>query len=388
MFTPSPAAIPLAAAKKSRRGHGRPTLHDVAEVAGVTRITVSRFLRSPEKLAPETAERVRQAVEAVRYVPNRQAGQLASGRSRIVATLIPNAGHSVFAETVQGLAEGLQDSGYEMMLTSTGYQPQREERQLRAVLGWSPAAIVVTGLHRTSAAQQLLLDARAAGTPVVEIWDHPTRSARHRALVQVGFDHRAVGQMMAQHLIDLGHQRLAYLDSGVVDDVRAHLRRDAFIAQAQKRGVQAVVLTAPPGEALASGRTMLNHLLGLHPRVTAAAFASDHLATGALLQAQAQGVAIPERLAMLGFGDFPISRHLHPGLSTVHTPTAEIGRIAAATVLEWMSSTEQPGSTALDCTLIPRGSTQPGVRAGVRAGHELASASRGGHESLGASSEA
>ena len=361
MLVPSTAARPTIAAKKTRRGHGRPTLHDVAEVAGVTQITVSRFLRSPELLAPETAERVRQAVESVGYVPNLQAGQLASGRSRIVATLIPNAGHSVFAETVQGLAEGLRDSGYEMLLTSTGYQPQREERQLRAVLGWSPAAIVVTGLHRTAAAQQLLLDARAAGTPVVEIWDHPTRKTQHRELVQVGFDHRAAGQMMAEHLISMGHQRVAYVDSGVIEDVRAHLRRDGFIGQARKRGVQAAVLTAPPGDALDGGGLILKELLDLRPRITAAAFANDHLATGALLQAQAQNIAVPERLALLGFGDFPISRHLHPGLSTVHTPTAEIGRIAAATVLKWMSRPEQPANAALDCTLIVRGSTKAGL---------------------------
>jgi LacI family gluconate utilization system Gnt-I transcriptional repressor len=358
-----PASAQPMAAKKARRGHGRPTLHDVAELAGVTRITVSRFLRSPDLLAPETAERVRLAVESVGYVPNLQAGQLASGRSRIVATLIPNAGHSVFAETVQGLAEGLRDSGYEMLLTSTGYQPQREERQLRAVLGWSPAAIVVTGLHRTTAAQQLLLDARAAGTPVVEIWDHPTRHTKHRQLVQVGFDHHAAGQMMARHLIGLGHKRLAYVDSGVIEDVRAHLRRDGFVDQARQRGVKAVVLTAPSGEALDGGAIILNQLLGLRLRVTAAAFANDNLATGALLQAQAQGIAVPKRLALLGFGDFPISRHVHPGLSTVHTPTAEIGRIAAATVLQWMAAPEQPANTALDCTLIVRGSTHEGLKA-------------------------
>jgi LacI family gluconate utilization system Gnt-I transcriptional repressor len=127
--------------------------------------------------------------------------------------------------------------------------------------------------------------------------------------------------------------------------------------------VKAVVLTAPSGEALDGGAIILNQLLGLRLRVTAAAFANDNLATGALLQAQAQGIAVPKRLALLGFGDFPISRHVHPGLSTVHTPTAEIGRIAAATVLQWMAAPEQPANTALDCTLIVRGSTHEGLKA-------------------------
>ena len=345
------------AQRRARRGHGRPTLHDVASVAGVTRITVSRFLRSPELLAPETAERVRQAVESVGYVPNLQAGQLASGRSRIVATFIPNAGHSVFAETIQGLAEGLRDSGYEMLLTATGYQAEREEWQLRAVLGWSPAAIIVTGLHRTAAAQKMLLEAREAGTPVIEIWDHPTQRGSHRRLVQVGFDHREAGRMMARHLIERGHRGLAYVDSGVVEDVRAHVRRDGFEDEARRAGVPVTVMTAPPGDALDAGRQSVATLLRLKPRVTAVAFANDHLAAGALLEAQHQGVAVPGRLAFIGFGDFPISRHLHPGLSTVHTPTAEIGGVAAATVLDWLRTPSQPASTALGCVLQARGST-------------------------------
>jgi LacI family gluconate utilization system Gnt-I transcriptional repressor len=343
-------------ARKSRRGHGRPTLHDVAERAGVTRITVSRFLREPALVAPETAQRVRSAIEAVGYVPNLQAGQLASGHSRIVATLIPNAGHSVFAETIQGLTEGLRDSGYELLLTATGYSPDREELQLRAVLGWSPAAIIVTGLHRTPGAQALLEQARAGGTPVVEIWDHSRRRADQQ-MVQVGFDHRATGRLMARHLLTQGHQRIAYVDSGVVADVRAHRRRDGFVDEVRGQGGRVEVITAAPGDALDAGRQAVQSLLALRPRTTAAAFANDHLAAGALLEAQAQGVSIPGRMAFLGFGDFPISRHLHPGLSTVHTPTSEIGRIAAQSILQWLALGEPPASSPLACTLIPRQST-------------------------------
>lgn len=348
----SPAAV-----RRTRRGHGRPTLHDVAAVAGVTRITVSRYLREPEVVAPETAERVRAAIEAVGYVPNLQAGQLASGHSRIVATLIPNAGHSVFAETIQGLTEGLRDSGYELLLTATGYSPEREETQLRAVLGWSPAAIVVTGLHRTAGAQKLLLEARAAGTPVVEIWDHSRRRADQQ-MVQVGFDHRAAGRLMARHLLAQGHGRMAYVDSGVAEDVRAHLRRDGFVDEVCGHGGTVEVITAPAGDALDAGRQSVATLLALKPRVTAVSFANDHLATGALLEAQALGVSIPGRMAFLGFGDFPIGRHLHPALSTVHTPTAEIGRVAAASILRWMASGQAPSSTPLGCTLLARQSTQ------------------------------
>ena len=190
--------------KRQRRGHGRPTLHDVAAEAGVTRITVSRYLRTPQLLAEETATRVREAIERIGYVPNQQAGQLASGRSRIVAALVPNLGHSVFAETVQGLSEGLAGSGYELMLMPTGYSLAREEQQLRSLLGWSPSALVVTGRKHTAGALQMLREAQAAGVPVVEIWDRPsTATAPEFALI--GIDHRAIGALMADHLLALGH---------------------------------------------------------------------------------------------------------------------------------------------------------------------------------------
>ena len=100
---PDPATPP---ARRARRGHGRLTLDDVAQAAGVTKITVSRYLRESARVAPETAERIRHALAATGYVPNKQAGLLASGRGNVVAALVPNLSHSIFGETVQALAAG------------------------------------------------------------------------------------------------------------------------------------------------------------------------------------------------------------------------------------------------------------------------------------------
>ena len=177
--------------RRPRRGHGRPTLHDVAAVAQVTRITVSRYLREPHLVAPDTAERIQAAIAQTGYVRNLQAGQLASGRSRMVAALIPNVGHSIFGESIQGLVDGLHDTEYELLLMPTGYSLEREEAQLRALAGWGPAALVITGRHHTPGALRLLRDAQQAGTPVVEIWDcsHAAPAADGApALPQIGDD--------------------------------------------------------------------------------------------------------------------------------------------------------------------------------------------------------
>jgi LacI family gluconate utilization system Gnt-I transcriptional repressor len=104
---------------RHRRSHGRATLADVAAHAGVTPMTVSRMLRQPDRVAPETAQRIRQAIDNTGYSPNKQAGGLASGRSAIVAAIIPSVANSVFAETIQGLSDALQHAGLELFWRPT-----------------------------------------------------------------------------------------------------------------------------------------------------------------------------------------------------------------------------------------------------------------------------
>lgn len=351
--TADSTADSVAYTRRARRGHGRATMDDVAAAAGVTKITVSRYLREPGRVSPATAERIQSALASTGYLPNRQAGQLASGTSRMVAALIPNVGHSIFAETIQGLTEGLDGSGHELLLAVTGYSQEREESQLRALLGWAPAAIIVTGRHHSDGCLALLHQAKAAGTPVIEIWDYAPQHAASQGLAQIGFSHEAVGRAMAQHLLALGHRNLAYVDSSVAEDFRAHERGIAFVAECQSAGARVVQLKAPMGDAFDAGRAMLQPLLNLN--VGAAAFANDHLASGTLLQAREQGVAVPGQLALLGFGDFPIGRQLKPALSTVKPPREAIGRAAAVAALAAIGRQDaNVASEALAWQIIPR----------------------------------
>lgn len=362
------SAMPLA---RSRRGHGRVTLQEVAALAGVTSITVSRYLREPGVVATVTAQRIQTALSDTGYVPNRQAGQLASGHSRMVAAIIPSIANSIFSETVQGLSDTLQASGYELMLASSGYSLEREEAQIRAVLAWSPSALVVTGTHHTTGARLLLNAAQRNGTPVIEVWDQSVepRAASADAISQVGFNHHAVGRAMAEHLLSRGHRQLAYVDSGVVEDFRAHERGAGFRAAARehsrvhRRDPATVNLINPPaGDAFDCGRLALAQILALPGRpftanITAAAFANDHLACGALLAAQAQGLQVPAQLALMGFGDFPISRQLQPALTTVSPPRHEIGVQAAEVLLAALQSGTPPAHRALEWQMQIREST-------------------------------
>ena len=370
-----PAAQELqGAVPRVRRGHGRSTLADVAAAAGVTKVTVSRFLREPTRVAPDTAARIQAALAEHAYVPNKQAGMLASGRSKVVAAIVPTLANSVFAETVQGLSEGLQEVGFELLLASSGYSQEREEEQIRAVLGWSPDALAVTGRHHTPAARALLRAAVAAGTPIIEMWDRQSRGAE---FVQVGFDHAEVGRAMARHLLGAGFFQLVYVDTSVAADFRAHERGNAFLAAAKAAGagVVASVITAPQGDPFDAGRAALLSVLtqvspARKPRqkqrpTLAIAFANDHLACGAWLEAQARGFAVPGDVALMGFGDFALARQLAGGITTVQPPRYEIGRETAATMLRLMGAAPgaDPQSVPSDKVpwrLIERGSTARG----------------------------
>jgi len=319
-------------------------------------MTVSRFLRVPHEVAPATAARIEAALAHTAYTPNKHAGMLASGRSNIVAAIVPNISNATFAQTVQGLSKTVQGSGLELLLASTNYSLAREEEQIRAVLGWSPSGLVVTGCRHTPAALALMVAAKASGTPVLEVWDSNPRDKR---FIQIGFSHPAVGRMMARHFLQRGYRDMTYVDSGVIEDFRARERANAFVAEAAKAGARVQLITAPQSEPIAAGGDMLDEMLssGL-PR--AAAFANDNLATGAYLRAVQRDISIPHQFAMLGFGDFPIASQLGDGLSTVSVAPYDIGVVCGHRLLALLNEAgARPGIRASETPAAPRPLPQP-----------------------------
>ena len=163
--------------RRSRRGSGAVTLHDVAKLAGVAPITASRALNTPGAgVAPRCCSKVTDAVARTGYVPNLLAGGLASARSRLVAAVVPTISGPVFLETVQALTEALAERGYQLMLGQSGYVGSREDALLDAIIGRRPDGIVLTGIMHSAEGRQRLL---AAGIPVVETWDLTPTPHRH-----------------------------------------------------------------------------------------------------------------------------------------------------------------------------------------------------------------
>lgn len=308
--------------QKVRRSHGRVTLREVAAHAGVSAMTVSRALRQQGSVSATVAERIQAALDATGYTPNKSAGLLASGQSHIVAALIPNIANSIFAETIQGLSDTLQSQGLELLLAVTSYSQQREEEQLRALLGWAPRALVVTGTDHTRGALRMMRKARDQGVPVLEMWDQSPRSE----FLQVGFNHAQAGAAMFHHLRECGFRDLAFVQSNNDADLRAHERCSGFMDAARAAGVPVRLLRPVAGEPLAAGRQLAATVLGQTTLPQAWAFTNDLFAGGVLLQALSMGLRIPHDLALLGFGDMPLAAQLGQGLSTLAVPRYAIGQ--------------------------------------------------------------
>jgi LacI family gluconate utilization system Gnt-I transcriptional repressor len=312
-------------ARRSRRGSGAVTLHDVAKLAGVAPITASRALNTPDKVSAEVLAKVSAAVARTGYVRNRLAGGLASARSRLVAAVVPTISGPVFLRTVQSLTEALAEQGYQLMLGQSGYDNSREDALLDAIIGRRPDGIVLTGIMHTPEGRKRLL---AAGIPVVETWDlTPTPLD-----MLVGFSHVDVGRAVAAFLIGKGRRRLALVAG---DDERAVRRAQAFqavVGAAGMREVPAVYVPAPA--TLQSGRRALAGLLQTVPDLDAVFCSSDLLALGLMIEAQARGIALPEQIAVVGFGDLEYAADLNPALTTVRIDGTAIGRQAAQFIVD------------------------------------------------------
>lgn len=335
--------------RRSRRGSGAVTLHDVAKLAGVAPITASRAVNHPDQVSDEVRKKVTEAIARTGYVPNRLAGGLASTRSRLVAAVVPTISGPVFLETVQSLTTALAERGYQLMLGQAGYSGSREDALLEAIIGRRPDGIVLTGIMHSAQGRQRLL---ASGIPVVETWDlTPTPID-----MLVGFSHLEVGRAVAQFLHDKGRQRLAVVAG---NDERAKRRSSAFGATAQALGlpeVREAVVPAPT--TLKSGRQALGALLAADPAIDAVFCSSDLLALGVLTEARARGIAVPGRLAVVGFGDLEFAQDLEPALTTVHIKGAAIGRQAAQFIVDRAEGrTVEPRVVDIGFSIVERRST-------------------------------
>lgn len=337
----------------TRRNTHSVTLNDVAAHAGVSPQTVSRAIRMPNLVSEATLKVVRRSIQETGYVPNLAASNLASNRSMTVAALVPAMSYSVFAETIHGLDAVLASRGYHLFIGSTDYDTHREEELIRAFLGRRPDGIVVVGTEHTDAARAMLAGAKV---PVVETWDwtdNPIDSL-------VGFSNQEAIVSLVDYAHERGYQHPTFAGWFAGGDSRAQDRRIAFGQRVGELYVGEPIREVDSGEdriSIEAGRKLLGRVLQEHPETDIMICASDIFAAGALFEAESRGISVPDQLAICGFGDFDLSRHLRPALTTVSTPNREIGRKTGELLLgRMLGETTEPTRLNLGTALAARDS--------------------------------
>ncbi len=311
----------------------KPTMRDVAKIAGVSSMTVSRVLAQPDLVAESTREKVTRAIDRLGYVPDLTASSLSSRKSGFIATILPSLSNINFAETAGGLTESLRSAGFQMLIGYTNYRVDEEENLVRAMLARRPEGIVLSGGHHTEKTAQLLA---AADIPVVEVWDLPAEPIGH----VVGFSNFDAGRAMTKRLIKLGYQHIAFLgppenESGF-RDFRGDERLAGYVSAHMEAGRSSdlVIRHGRGPVSFTHGAESLAALLARHGDVDAIFAVSDLSAVGALMECKRRGIRVPEDLAIAGFGDFEIGGQTVPSLTTVKVDTIGIGERAGRLLLK------------------------------------------------------
>lgn len=324
-------------------------IEEVARLAGVSPITVSRALRNPKMVSEARRERIRQAVEATGYYSNPHAKALRSGQSDIVAAFVSNILSEQFSLAVEGLAEVLEPAGFQVVLSRTSYSYKRETTLVRSLTRTRPAAVFITGVMELESNRSFL---RSLGVPIVESWAY----ARDPIDMLVGFSNADGARMVAEHFFERGYRKVAFIGRS---GGRGALRLKSFATHCERLGLEMQrEITRDTVSGIPEGREAMRSLLAMNNEVEAIFCASDLLAIGALLEARERGLKVPDQVAIAGFGDSTLAEEISPGLTTIVADTRNIGKEAGEMLLQRLRG-KAPDQTKkhVPIRLVRRGST-------------------------------
>ncbi|WP_424547952.1 LacI family DNA-binding transcriptional regulator [Shinella zoogloeoides] len=326
---------------------------DIARKTGVSPMTVSRAFKSGSLISKDTRDAILQAAEELGYVFDSTASNLRSQKTDFIAVTIPSINNANFADTVRGLSETLSVQGFQILLGYTNYDTEEEERLIEQFLRRRPQAIVVTGGKHTPRARKLLEN---ANVPVVETWDVPNKPIGHF----VGFSNADAVRSMVDHFVATGYARIAFIGGDASRDTRGSDRRLGFIAALRDHGLDAsrLIDAGAPPISMREGANAMARLLTEYPDTEAVICVSDLSAFGALTECQRRGVAVPERMAIGGFGDYEIGGISVPALTTIDAQARQIGERTGRLILDLLDDKPDVQHVMIEPQLIVRGSSR------------------------------
>ncbi|MGI9387410.1 MAG: LacI family DNA-binding transcriptional regulator [Methyloligellaceae bacterium] len=331
----------------------KPSIDDVARLARVSTATVSRSLNEPERVKRETLEAVRNAVEELGYTPHFGGRALASNKTNTIGAIIPTMDNAIFARGIQALEETLAQAGVTLLVATSGYDPLREAEQIKTMLGRGIDGLMLIGEARPEETYTLV---ERQTVPVVLAWTFRRRSEH----LCVGFDNRKAASMITEHVLDLGHSRVAMI-AGVAEGNDRAAQRIAGVRRAlESRGLTLLAdhLIEVKYDRIEAAAAM-EKLMALPVRPTAIMCGNDVLAVGALMYARDAGITVPTDVSVVGFDNIDLASVVEPPLTTVQVPHRRMGKTAAELLLALCYRREKAASVEFETELVIRESLGP-----------------------------
>ncbi len=311
----------------------RPTMKDVARLAGVSVQTVSVVVNDKAVVSPDTRDRILAAIEELGYRPLAAARSLRTGSTRTIGLMVADITNPFFARMADAVEDHAHGAGYNVILYNTHSDPERERTYLHiAAQRWVDGMLFVTTTDTLHGLRTL----QDAGIPVVAI----DRIPHHYEGPSVTLDNQRTGALVAEHLLDLGHQHLAHICGPL--DLRLSIERlDSFDAAIRARGLEP--LPHAVGDAAwscESGYIAMRQLLARDPAPTAVFASNDRLAIGAMRAVVEAGLHVPGDVSIVGVDNIELAPYQTPPLTTVRQSLADVATLATKILLDLLQGVE------------------------------------------------
>ena len=328
------------------------TINQVAKMAGVSTATVSRALNKPDTVSQAVKKKIERIIKKIGYIPNAGARSLMLKRTGSIGVIVPTLDNAIFAQGLEEFQRQLSQSGYQMLVASTNYDPEIENQQMRNLLLQGVEGIAMFG---SSQKLELIRLLRTRKLPYIHIGTLDTPLNGYAA----GFDNKKAIQLGVEYLVQVGHRNFGMIAGKTENNDRARDRVDGVVELLKRNRIslkKESIIEVP--YQIQDARIALKKLLQINPKISAVVCGNDVLAIGALLEAQSQGIKIPHQCSILGFDNLELSRHIQPSLSTIHIDAIGMWSKAAHHLMSQINGINRlPRKILADVSLVIRDST-------------------------------
>ena len=328
------------------------TINQVAKMAGVSTATVSRALNKPDTVSEAVKKKIERIIKKIGYIPNAGARSLMLKRTGSIGVIVPTLDNAIFAQGLEEFQRQLSQSGYQMLVASTNYDPEIENQQMRNLLLQGVEGIAMFG---SSQKLELIRLLRTRKLPYIHIGTLDTPLNGYAA----GFDNKKAIQLGVEYLVQVGHRNFGMIAGKTENNDRARDRVDGVVELLKRNRIflkKESIIEVP--YQIQDARIALKKLLQINPSISAVVCGNDVLAIGALLEAQSQGIKIPHQCSILGFDNLELSRHIQPSLSTIHIDAIGMWSKAAHHLMSQINGINRlPRKILADVSLVIRDST-------------------------------